>query len=116
MAARAFVGMGDEVVIATNDKDLFQLVDDGCRIYSTNKTDADPVTGFGLLGVAKLCDGGDVVAANQRFHRAVNHASGSPRLLTYLRQAAEATQEPADTAIGVPGYGCQLGLPLAWLT
>jgi DNA-binding GntR family transcriptional regulator len=31
--------------------------------------------------------GGDVVAANRDFHRAVNLASGSPRLLTYLRQA-----------------------------
>jgi DNA-binding GntR family transcriptional regulator len=29
----------------------------------------------------------DVVAANRRFHRALNLASGSPRLLTYLRQA-----------------------------
>jgi DNA-binding GntR family transcriptional regulator len=29
----------------------------------------------------------DVVTANRRFHRAVNLASGSPRLLTYLRQA-----------------------------
>jgi DNA-binding GntR family transcriptional regulator len=29
----------------------------------------------------------DVVVANRRFHRAVNLASGSPRLLTYLRQA-----------------------------
>jgi len=27
------------------------------------------------------------VVANRRFHRAVNLASGSPRLLTYLRQA-----------------------------
>ncbi len=31
--------------------------------------------------------GGDVQAANRRFHRAVNRAAGSPRLLTYLRQA-----------------------------
>jgi DNA-binding GntR family transcriptional regulator len=30
----------------------------------------------------------DVVAANRRFHRAVNLASRSPRLLTFLRQAA----------------------------
>lgn len=30
---------------------------------------------------------GDVVAANQRFHRALNLASGSPRLLLHLRQA-----------------------------
>src|SRR6476661_7267828 len=29
----------------------------------------------------------DVVAANWRFHRALNMAAGSPRLLTYLRQA-----------------------------
>lgn len=29
----------------------------------------------------------DVVTANRQFHRAVNLASGSPRLLTYLRQA-----------------------------
>jgi DNA-binding GntR family transcriptional regulator len=29
----------------------------------------------------------DVVAANWKFHRALNLASGSPRLLTYLRQA-----------------------------
>ena len=43
-----------------------------------------------LYALAAAIDDGDddVVAANQRFHRAVNHASGSPRLLTYLRQAA----------------------------
>lgn len=29
----------------------------------------------------------DAVAANWRFHRALNQASGSPRLLTFLRQA-----------------------------
>lgn len=29
----------------------------------------------------------DVVAANRRFHRAVNYAARSPRLLVYLRQA-----------------------------
>jgi DNA-binding GntR family transcriptional regulator len=29
----------------------------------------------------------DVVAANRRFHRGVNQAARSPRLLTYLRQA-----------------------------
>jgi DNA-binding GntR family transcriptional regulator len=39
--------------------------------------------------LAEAVDGGDdVVAANRRFHRAVNLASGSPRLLTYLRQAS----------------------------
>ena len=30
---------------------------------------------------------GDVVAANRRFHRTINLAARSPRLLTYMRQA-----------------------------
>ncbi len=51
VAARA---QDAEVIIATNDKDLFQLVDDKCRIYSTNKTEADPKTGFGLLGIEQV--------------------------------------------------------------
>ncbi len=42
---------GMEVVVATNDKDLFQLVDDRIRVYSTNKADfASPKEGFALLG------------------------------------------------------------------
>ena len=46
---------GYEVFLATNDKDLYQLVDDKCRIYSTNKTDlADPKDGFALLGEDKV--------------------------------------------------------------
>lgn len=40
-----------EVVLATNDKDLFQLVDDRVKVYSTNKADfASPKDGFALLG------------------------------------------------------------------
>ncbi len=43
---------GDEVVLATNDKDLFQLVGDRVKVYSTNKTDlAAPSDTFALLGV-----------------------------------------------------------------
>jgi DNA-binding GntR family transcriptional regulator len=34
-----------------------------------------------------IVDAADVVEANRRFHRALNVASGSPRLLTFLRQA-----------------------------
>jgi len=34
-----------------------------------------------------IVDAPDVVAANGRFHHALNHAAGSPRLLTYIRQA-----------------------------
>jgi DNA polymerase-1 len=42
---------GDEVVLATNDKDLFQLVNDKVKVYSTNKTDlAAPSDAFALLG------------------------------------------------------------------
>ena len=52
VAARA---RGDAVVIATNDKDLFQLVDEKCHVYSTNKTDlAAPTDTFALLGADKV--------------------------------------------------------------
>lgn len=48
VAARA---RGDTVVLATNDKDLFQLVNEHVRVYSTNKTDlAAPTDAFALLG------------------------------------------------------------------
>ncbi len=48
IAARA---RGDSVVLATNDKDLFQLVNEHVRVYSTNKTDlAAPSDSFALLG------------------------------------------------------------------
>jgi DNA-binding GntR family transcriptional regulator len=47
-----------------------------------------------LHELADAIDGsGDLVAANRRFHRALNRASGSPRLLTYLRQAARVVPE-----------------------
>ena len=42
----------------------------------------------GLRALAAAIDGSDdVVGANRRFHRAINVAARSPRLLTYLRQA-----------------------------
>ncbi|MEP6671779.1 MAG: 5'-3' exonuclease H3TH domain-containing protein [Chthoniobacter sp.] len=48
VAARA---RGDDVVLATNDKDLFQLVNGNVKVYSTNKTDlAAPSDTFALLG------------------------------------------------------------------
>jgi DNA polymerase-1 len=53
IAAYALEGVrqGMEVVLATNDKDLFQLVDDEVKVYSTNKADfATPKDGFALLG------------------------------------------------------------------
>ena len=46
---------GDEVVLATNDKDLFQLVNDRVRVYSTNKADlATPKDAFALLGAESV--------------------------------------------------------------
>ncbi len=46
---------GDEVVLATNDKDLYQLVNPKCVVYSTNKADlAEPTDGFALLGEDKV--------------------------------------------------------------
>lgn len=46
---------GDEVVLATNDKDLYQIVNAKCLVYSTNKTDfADASDGFALLGEDKV--------------------------------------------------------------
>ena len=44
-----------QVVIATNDKDIYALVGDGVSVYSTNKTDLkDPKDGFALLGPAEV--------------------------------------------------------------
>lgn len=43
------------VVIATNDKDIYALVDGLVSIYSTNKTDLkDPKDGFALLGPSEV--------------------------------------------------------------
>jgi len=52
---------------------------------------ATRITAVQLGELRELADAvvedGDVVDANRRFHRAVNLAAGSPRLLTFLRQA-----------------------------
>jgi DNA polymerase-1 len=44
-----------EVILATNDKDLFQLVDENVRIYTTNKADlASPKDTHALLDAASV--------------------------------------------------------------
>lgn len=49
--AIAAVAKKIDVVLATNDKDLFQLMDDSVKVYSTNKTDlASLHDTFALLG------------------------------------------------------------------
>lgn len=46
---------GGDVVIATNDKDIYALVGEGISIYSTNKTDVGVTKdGFALLGPAQV--------------------------------------------------------------
>ncbi|RYD77442.1 MAG: DNA polymerase I, partial [Verrucomicrobiaceae bacterium] len=46
---------GDEVILATNDKDLFQLVDEKVKVYTTNKTDlVSPKDTHALLGPEKV--------------------------------------------------------------
>jgi DNA polymerase-1 len=47
---------GIEVVLATNDKDLFQLVGPCVKVYTTAKADlASPKDGFALLGEPQGC-------------------------------------------------------------
>jgi DNA-binding GntR family transcriptional regulator len=54
--------------------------------WATTRITADQLAELRRLADA-IGDADDTVAANRRFHRALNHAAGSPRLLTYLRQA-----------------------------
>ncbi len=53
-AAAARAGGDNEVVIATNDKDIYALVGDGVAIYSTNKTDTGGANEGVLLGPAEV--------------------------------------------------------------
>jgi len=53
--ACAAVGRKMEVILATNDKDLFQLVDENVRIYTTNKADlATPKDTHALLDTTSV--------------------------------------------------------------
>lgn len=46
---------GHDVVVATNDKDIYAIVGEGVSIYSTNKADAGGAKeGFALLGPAEV--------------------------------------------------------------
>ncbi|HEV3410079.1 MAG TPA: 5'-3' exonuclease H3TH domain-containing protein [Chthoniobacterales bacterium] len=46
---------GHEVILATNDKDLFQLVDDKVKVYTTAKAElASPKDTYALLGEAEV--------------------------------------------------------------
>src|SRR5450432_4295492 len=59
--AMAACQRGWEVVLATNDKDLFQLVNPQVKIYTTAKADlASPKDAFALLGEKEVCAKWDV--------------------------------------------------------
>ena len=76
---------GAEVVIATNDKDILQLVDDSTRIYSTAKADLAEGT-FALLGPAEVAVKWGVPAAR-------------------IADVLALTGDSSDNIPGVPGIG-----------
>jgi DNA-binding GntR family transcriptional regulator len=64
---------------------LAALVGKAAEMATARMTPAELAELAELAGAIEGSD--DVVAANRRFHRALNLAARSPRLLTYLRQA-----------------------------
>ena len=59
MGCYVLAGVRDQydIILATNDKDLFQLVGDKVRIYSTNKADLkQPKDSHALLGVEEVTE------------------------------------------------------------
>lgn len=76
---------GAEVVIATNDKDILQLVDESTRIYSTAKADLAEGT-FALLGPAEVAAKWGVPAAR-------------------IADVLALTGDSSDNIPGVPGIG-----------
>ena len=80
-------GMGIECVVATNDKDILQLVGDGVSIYSTAKTDVGEGNGgFKLLGIPEVREKWGV----------------DPALIA---DVLALTGDSADNIPGVPGVG-----------
>jgi DNA polymerase-1 len=76
---------GAEVVIATNDKDILQLVDESTRIYSTAKADLGDGT-FALLGPVEVASKWGVPAAR-------------------IADVLALTGDSSDNIPGVPGIG-----------
>ena len=83
---------GTEVVIATNDKDILQLVDDNIHIYSTNKTDIKEGS-FALLGAAEVAEKWGVPAAR-------------------IADVLTLTGDSSDNIPGVPGIGGKTAVQL----
>lgn len=83
---------GADVVIATNDKDILQLVDEKIHIYSTNKTDIKE-GGFALLGSAEVAGKWGVPAAR-------------------IADVLALTGDSSDNIPGVPGIGGKTAVQL----
>jgi 5'-3' exonuclease len=83
---------GADVVIATNDKDILQLVDAKIHIYSTNKTDIKE-GGFVLLGPAEVAEKWGVPAAR-------------------IADVLALTGDSSDNIPGVPGIGGKTAVQL----
>ncbi len=83
---------GAEVVIATNDKDILQLVETNIHIYSTNKTDIKE-GGFALLGPAEVAEKWGVPAA-------------------HIADVLALTGDSSDNIPGVPGIGGKTAVQL----
>jgi len=83
---------GANVVIATNDKDILQLVDANIHIYSTNKTDIKE-GGFALLGPDEVKEKWGVPAAR-------------------IADVLALTGDSSDNIPGVPGIGSKTAVQL----
>jgi DNA polymerase-1 len=90
--ARAARKDGANVVIATNDKDILQLVEANIHIYSTNKTDIKE-GGFALLGPAEVAEKWGVPAA-------------------HIADVLALTGDSSDNIPGVPGIGGKTAVQL----
>ncbi len=80
----AVVGITPEDAV-DNFAILAALAGKGAELATARITAAE-LDELGTLAAA-VDDAPDVVAANRRFHRAINVAARSPRLLTHIRQA-----------------------------
>jgi len=83
---------GANVVIATNDKDILQLVDPSIHIYSTHKTDIKD-GGFALLGPDEVKEKWGVPAAR-------------------IADVLALTGDTSDNIPGVPGIGSKTAVQL----
>jgi DNA polymerase-1 len=83
---------GAETVIATNDKDLLQLVQAGICIYSTNKADIKD-SGFALLGAPEVTEKWGVSPAR-------------------IADVLSLTGDASDNIPGVPGIGDKTAVTL----